>query len=121
MKRFEENLETAKAITQATQGQPGTEMGEATLQLVLTKLLDELRCIEDFRDMDSEQVILAVARVSRAIAAVSRLKLDYEKGYRAGCFKAAEEADKAARQEGAGEGLMTKIRAAIMGLSNGAA
>ncbi|MDR0878947.1 MAG: DUF3486 family protein [Treponema sp.] len=125
MKRFEEAMESASAIVQATEGRPGTDIGEATLQLTLTKLLDELRGIEDFRDMGSEQVILAVARISRSIAAVSRLKLDYEKGYRAGCFKtknaAADEAEKAARKRGASDDLVSEIRTKILGLSDGPA
>ena len=31
MKRFEEAMESAKAIVQATEGRPGTDIGEATL------------------------------------------------------------------------------------------
>jgi ribosomal protein S8 len=123
MKRFEEAMESAKAIVQATEGRPGTDIGEATLQLTLTKLLEELRCIEDFSDMSNEKVILAVAQTTRSIAAVSRLKLDYEKGYRAGCFKmknaAADEAEKAARKRGASDDLVAEIRTVILGLKDG--
>jgi hypothetical protein len=118
MKRFEEAMESAKAIVQATEGRPGTDIGEATLQLTLTKLLDELRCIEDFRDMDSEQVVLAVARVSRSIAAVSRLKLDYEKGYKAGLFRAVKELE-GAKLPGVDGKIMDEIKTRIMGLSHG--
>jgi uncharacterized protein YihD (DUF1040 family) len=125
MKRFDEALESAQAIVKATEGRPGTDIGEATLQLTLTKLLEELKYIEDFRDMGNEQIILAVARVSRSIAAVSRLKLDYEKGYRAGLFKmrnaAAEEAEKAARRRGVSGEVAAEIRAKILGLDDGSA
>jgi hypothetical protein len=125
MTRFEEAMESAKAIVQATEGRPGTDIGEATLQLTLTKLLDELRCIEDFSDMGSEQVILAVARVSRSIAAVSRLKLDYERGYREGLFKmrnaAADEAELAAKRRGVSDEIAAEIKGKILGLQNGPA
>jgi hypothetical protein len=91
MKKFEEALEESKTIVQATAGMPGTDIGEAALQVTLTKLLEELRCIRDFGDMSSEQIVLAVARISRSIALVSRLKLDYERGYKAGLFRALRE------------------------------
>ena len=123
MRRFDEAMESAQAIVKATEGRPGTDIGEATLQLTLTKLLDELKCIEDFRDMDSEKIILAVARVSRTIAAVSRLKLDYEKGYKAGLFKmrsaAADEAEKAALKMGGDKKLAAFIRNELLRLGDG--
>jgi hypothetical protein len=72
--------------------------------------------------MDSEKIILAVARVSRSIAAVSRLKLDYEKGYKAGLFKmrntAADEAEKLARKHGVSDEVAAEIRTKILGLNN---
>ena len=91
MKRFDEALASAQAIIKATEGKPGTDIGEAALQLTLTKLLDELKAIENFKDLSDGDVVLAVARISRALAAVSRLKLDYEKGYKAGLFRAIKE------------------------------
>ena len=125
MKKFDQALEGARAIVKATEGHPGTDIGEAALQLTLTKLLDELKAIEDFRDMDNEQVVLAVARVSRSLAAVSRLKLDYERGYKAGLFKmrnaAADEAEKAARRRGVSEEVAAEIRGKILGLGDGPA
>ena len=125
MKRFDEALQSAQAIVKATEGRPGTDIGEATLQLTLTKLLEELKSIEDFGDMGNGDIVLAVARISRALAAVSRLKLDYEKGYRAGCFKmkaaAAEEAEKTAIRRGVSDGIALDIRAKILGLDDGSA
>jgi hypothetical protein len=125
MKRFSEALESAQAIVKATEGRPGTDIGEAALQLTLTKLLEELKDIEDFRDMESDQIVLAVARITRSIAAVSRLKLDYEKGYKAGLFKmrtaAADEAEKAARKRGVSGEVAAEIRAKILGLDDGSA
>jgi hypothetical protein len=125
MKRFDEALGSAQAIVKATEGRPGTDIGEAALQLTLTPLLDELTAIEDFRDMDNEQVVLAVARISRALASVSRLKLDYEKGYKAGLFKmrgaAAEEAEKEALRLGMSDEKAAIIRNKILGLDDGSA
>jgi hypothetical protein len=75
--------------------------------------------------MADGDIVLAVARISRALAAVSRLKLDYEKGYRAGCFKmknaAAEEAERAARSRGVSDEVALDIRAKILGLDDGSA
>ncbi|MDR2661406.1 MAG: DUF3486 family protein [Treponema sp.] len=123
MKRFDEALQSAQAIVKATEGRPGTDIGEATLQLTLTKLLEELKSIEDFSSLEDGEVVLAVARISRALAAVSRLKLDYEKGYRAGCFKmktaAADEAEKTARKRGVSDEVALDIRAKILGLADG--
>lgn len=123
MRRFDQALESAQAIVKATEGHPGTDIGEAALQLTLTKLLDELKAIEDFRDMGNEEIVLAVARVSRSLAAVSRLKLDYEKGYKAGLFKmknaAADEAEKAARKYGTSETIAAAIREAVSRLPDG--
>jgi hypothetical protein len=125
MKRFDETMESVQAIVKATDGRPGTDIGEAALQLTLTKLLDELKSIEDFRDMSNGEIVLAVARLSRAIAAVSKLKLDYEKGYRAGCFKtrqaAADEAEKTAKQQGLSDDAAAEIKNKILGLANGSA
>jgi hypothetical protein len=125
MKKFDEALESAQAIVKATEGRPGTDIGEAALQLTLTKLLDELKAIEDFRDMDNEQVILATSRISRSLAAVSRLKLDYERGYRAGLFKmrdeAAGEAEKEARRLGMSDRDAAVIRDKILRLGDGSA
>jgi hypothetical protein len=63
------------------------------------------------------------APVPRSIAAVSRLKLDYEKGYKAGLFKmraaAADEAEKAAIKQGVDPEKAIKIRSEIMGLDSG--
>jgi hypothetical protein len=118
MRRFEEAMESAKAIVKATEGRPGTDIGEATLQLTLTKLLDELRCIEDFRDMDSEQVVLAVARISRSIAAVSRLKLDYERGYKAGLFRALRELENR-KAPGTPEEIAKVLRDLLAGQTDG--
>jgi hypothetical protein len=125
MKKFDEALESAQAIVKATEGRPGTDIGEAALQLTLTKLLEELKAMEDFRDMDNEQVILATSRISRSLAAVSRLKLDYERGYRAGLFKmrgeAAGEAEKEAKRLGLSDGDAAVIRDKILGLGDGSA
>jgi hypothetical protein len=123
MKKFDEALESAQAIVKATEGRPGTDIGEAALQLTLTKLLDELKAIEDFRDMDNGQVILATARISRSLAAVSRLKLDYERGYKAGLFRmrsaAAEEAGKEAKRLGLSDEDAAVIRDKILRLGDG--
>ena len=97
MKRFDEALQSAQAIVKATEGKPGTDIGEAALQLTLTKLLDELKAIENFKDLSDNDVVLAVARISRALAAVSRLKLDYEKGFKAGLFRAIKEIEAKSR------------------------
>jgi hypothetical protein len=125
MKRFDEALESAQAIVKATEGRPGTDIGEAALQLTLTKLLDELKATEDFRDMDNEQVILATSRISRSLAAVSRLKLDYERGYKAGLFKmrdaAAEEAGKEAKRLGMSDEDAAAICNKILRLGDGSA
>jgi uncharacterized protein YihD (DUF1040 family) len=97
MKRFDEALQSAQAIVKATEGKPGTDIGEAALQLTLTKLLDELKAIESFKDLSDNDVVLAVARISRSLAAVSRLKLDYEKGFKAGLFRAIKELETKSR------------------------
>ena len=70
-------------------------------------------------------MILAVARISRSIAAVSRLKLDYERGYREGLFKmrnaAACEAELAAKRRGVSDEIAAEIKGKILGLQNGSA
>ncbi|MCL1812235.1 MAG: DUF3486 family protein [Treponema sp.] len=118
MKRFDEALQSAQAIVKATEGSPGTDIGEAAIQLTMTKLLDEIKAIEDFRDMPSNEVVLAVARVSRALAAVSRLKLDYEKGYKAGLFRALKEIEAKARSP---EETAAILRNILSGQSDGSA
>jgi hypothetical protein len=125
MKRFDEALQDAQAIIKATEGRPGTDIAEAAMQLTVTKLLDKLKSSVDFCDMEDGEVALALARISRAFTAVSRLKLDYEKGYRAGCFKmktaAADEAEKTARKRGVSDEVALEIRAKIIGLADGPA
>jgi len=125
MRRFEETMEQAKVIVHATEGRPGTEIGEASLQLALVKLLEELKGIEDFREMAPDQVLLATSRIARALTAISKLKLDYEKGYQAGLFKmrqaAAGEVEKEARRLGISDELAEEIKRKILRLNDGPA
>jgi hypothetical protein len=125
MKRFDEALQDAQAIIKATEGRPGTDIAEAAMDVALTKIFETVKSGLDFRDMDAAELTLALSRIGRALTGVSKLKLDYEKGYRAGCFKmktaAADEAEKMALKRGVSDEFALEIRAKIMGIADGPA
>lgn len=119
MKEIEAARREAEAIIEATKQTPGTDIADATMQITITKLLAELKAIEDFEDLETEQVLNAISKISRAQGYLAKVKLDYAKGYRKGLFDAAKEIGAEAKRLGLTEETVAVIRAKVLGLDNG--
>lgn len=119
LKEIEAARREAEAIIEATKQTPGMEIADATMQITITKLLAELKSIEDFEDLETEQVLNAISKISRAQGYLAKVKLDYAKGYRKGLFDAAREADEKMKKLGISKENADAIRATILGLNDG--
>ncbi len=119
LKEIEAARKEAEAIVMATAKTPGTDISDATLQITITKLLGELKGLDTFEDLDAEQIISAIAKVARAQGYIAKVKLDYEKGYRAGLFDAARRVVEEAKRMGLSDERAEIIKTKIMELSHG--
>lgn len=119
LREIEEARKRAEAIVQVYRGNPGTDISEATLQIAGTGLLEALRSIEDFDSLDPEAILNAIAKISRAQGYLARVKLDYEKGFKAGLFAAATKASEEAVKRGISNEAAEEIKRKILGLGNG--
>lgn len=116
LKEIEAARKEAEAIILATAKTPGTDISDATLQITITKLLGELKSFENFGGMEAEEIINAIAKVSRAQGYIAKVKLDYEKGYKAGLFDAAKRLGEEAKRLGLSDSVVLELKEKVLGL-----
>lgn len=106
----------AVAIVQELKNNPGLDIAEATVQMVQTRLLNEVKEFDSFGELELKDLIKAVAQNSLCQTRIAKVKLEYEKGYKLGLFKASEVIDKEGQKAGLSEETIAKIKAKVLGL-----
>ncbi|MBR1403467.1 MAG: DUF3486 family protein [Treponema sp.] len=115
MKAYRDAAKESAEIIRALRNTPGMDISEATVQLVQTKLLNEVKKFGDLSTLDVKDVLKLVGQTSAAQARIAKVKLDYEKGYRQGLFRAAEIVEKEGRKAGLSEETLQEIKSKISG------
>lgn len=95
---------------------PGYELNEASVQLATVKLAEELEKFENFEELKPMQLLLAISKMTDSQTKISKVKLEFEKGYRQGLFRAAEAVEKEARKAGLSDITVEQIKVKILGL-----
>ena len=116
MKAYKDSAKKAVAIVNELDRTPGLNIAEASVQLVQAKLLEEVNKFEDFSTISPEELLKAVARNTDAQAKIARVKLEYERGYKKGLFRAAEKVSEVVKQAGWSDETIKKLRGDILGL-----
>ena len=80
---YKEVYEESRAILDVVRENPNTDTYEAITSLIASKLLNQVKDIESFDFEDPAQMLSSVARMTRAQVQVSKLRLDYQKGFTA--------------------------------------
>ena len=117
IKEFETLFKESKAFVEATKNTPGTQILKAAADLAMSKLLTEIKGMENLSTLSDGEVLDKMARVGKAQVAIAKLTLDYEKGYKAGLFKAQEALEKAEKGTGTPEEKLALLKKDLLGLS----
>jgi hypothetical protein len=116
LRELKEKQDWAKVLTEATNKTPRLEIADAALQITAMKLLEEVSEIDNFKDMDADEKIVLLTKVTRAIGLASNVELNYERGRKAGWLEAEKKLDEKAAALGISDEAMSVIRAEVFGL-----
>ncbi len=118
MRAYREAAMEATAIVKELKTQSGLDMAEATSQLIQMKLLDAVKNIGsgELDDMELDKLFSAVRKNAQSQVQIARVKLEYERGYNKGLFRASEVAESEARKAGLSEESIDIIKRRILAL-----
>lgn len=118
MKAYRQAAMEATAIVKELKTQSGLDMAEATSQLIQMKLLDAVKNVgaEELDDMELDKLFAAVEKNARSQVQIARVKLEYERGYNKGLFRASEVVESEARKAGLTEESIDTIKRRILAL-----
>lgn len=118
MKAYKEAAMEATAIVKELKTQSGLDIAEATSQILQTKLLEAVKNVDtsELDEMDLEKLFSAVHKNATNQVQIARVKLEYERGYNKGLFKAAEVVEQEGKKAGISDENMELIKARILGL-----
>ncbi len=115
MKAYRAAAKESVAIAQELKNTPGLDIAEATVQIVQAKLLKEVQKFDNFCELETKDVLKAVSDNSLAQTRIAKVKLEYERGYRQGLFKAAEIIDSEGKKAGLSESTIELIKTRVIG------
>lgn len=118
MRAYRQAAMEAAAIIKELKTQSGLDMAEATSQLIQVKLLDAVKNIGagELDDMELDKLFSAVRKNAQSQVQIARVKLEYERGYNKGLFRASEVVESEARKAGLSEESIHTIKRQILAL-----
>lgn len=122
MKAYQAAAMEASAIEKELKSESGLDMAEATSQIIQMKLLEAVKNIgpDEFDDMDLDKLFSAVRKNAQSQVQIARVKLEYERGYNKGLFRATEVVESEARKAGLTEENIDIIKRRILALKEDA-
>ncbi len=115
MKAYRDAAKESVEIIRELKGTPGLDIAEATVQIVQTKLLQEVKKFDNFEELKAGELLTAVGKNTLAQARIAKIQLDYEKGYRQGLFRAAEVLELEGKKAGLSAQTVALIKQKITG------
>lgn len=118
MKAYKEAAAEAAAIVKELRGENGLDLAETTSQLLQVKLLSAVKSVDttELDDMELKDLFSAVRKNTQSQVQIARVKLEFERGYRKGLFKAAQVIEEEARKAGVSKNTITVIRKKVLEL-----
>lgn len=118
MKAYKEAAAEAAAIVKELRGESGLDLAETTSQLLQVKLLSAVKSVDttELDDMELKDLFSAVRKNTQSQVQIARVKLEFERGYRKGLFKAAQVIEEEARKAGVSKNTITVIRKKVLEL-----
>lgn len=118
MKAYKKAAEEAAAMVRELRGETGLDLAETTSQLLQAKLLSAVKSVDESEldEMDLDKLFSAVGKNIQSQAQIARVKLEYERGYRRGLFRAAEAVEEEARSAGWDGQTVERMKKKILGL-----
>lgn len=118
MKAYKEAAAEAAAIVRELRGESGLDLAETTSQLLQVKLLSAVKSVDtaELDDMELKDLFSAVRKNTQSQVQIARVKLEFERGYRKGLFKAAQVIEEEARKAGVSKNTITVIRRKVLEL-----
>ena len=118
MKAYKEAAMEATAIVKELKTQSGLDLAEATSQILQTKLLSAVKNVDtsELDEMELAKLFSVVHKNATNQVQIARVKLEYERGYNKGLFKAAEVVEQESKKAGISDENMELIKAKILGL-----
>ncbi len=87
-KEFKKKLDATKNFVEATKDTPGLQLAKAASDLLMSMLLTEIQGMEDLGSLKDSEIIDKIAKITKCQNDIAQTNLNYEKGYKAGLFKA---------------------------------
>ncbi len=87
-KEFKKKLDATKSFVEATKDTPGLQLAKAASDLLMSMLLTEIQGMEDLGSLKDSEIIDKIAKITKCQNDIAQTNLNYEKGYKAGLFKA---------------------------------
>ena len=118
MKAYKEAAQEAAAIVKELRAESGLDLAETTSQLLQVKLLSAVKDVDaaELDEMELTDLFSAIRKNTQSQVQIARVKLEYERGYRKGLFKAAQVIEEEAKKSGWSADSVNKIRKKILGL-----
>lgn len=80
---YQKSLEEAKILLDAVRNNPNTDVVEVTNSLLAHRLFEFAKSVEELNFESPEEFVRAVRNLSDAQVKVAKLRLDFQKGYKA--------------------------------------
>ena len=118
MQAYKDAAMEATAIVKELRASSGLDLAEATNQIIQTKLLSAVKNIDisELDEMELDSLFSAVRKNSQSQVQIARVKLEYQKGYNKGLFKAAEIVEVESKKAGLSDENISLIKYKILGL-----
>lgn len=110
--------ETAELV-KALKNIPGTDIMEASSQLLQARFFEEIRSIESLSELDSEALAALWSKVSLTQVRIGKLKLDYARGYKQGLFDASKVIEDECKKAGISPEVIKAVKSELFLLQTG--
>lgn len=116
MDAYKDAAKKAAMFAEELKDKPGVDVIESAVQVTAAKLMDEAMKFKDFSNLEPKEVIKSISEMSGAQAKLARIRLEYERGYRNGLFKAAEVVEGEGKRAGLSNEIIEKFKASVLGI-----
>ena len=121
MKAYQAAAMEASAIVKELKTESGLDMAEATSQIIQMKLLEAAKNVSVYEldSLELDKLFAAISKNASSQVQIARVKLEYERGYNKGLFRASEVVESEARKAGLTDEGIDTIKRRILALKVG--
>ncbi|MBD5406304.1 MAG: DUF3486 family protein [Treponema sp.] len=116
MDAYRDAAKKAAMFAEELKDKPGVDVIESAVQVTAAKLMSEAMKFQDFSNLSTQEVIKSISSMASSQAAIAKVRLEYERGYRNGLFKAADVVESEGKKAGLSKEVIEKFKSSVLGI-----